>query len=321
MDRSFNAETTTHQVIEGIDLSGKRAVVTGASGGLGAETARALCDAGAEVTLAARDVEKAEGVAASIRAAQPEARVLVAHLDLTSLDDVRQCADRMLESGDSLDLLINNAGVMACPLIRTENGWELQLATNHIGHFLLTGRLLPALRAGSSARIVNLSSAGHRLDSMHFEDPHFEVREYDKWAAYGQSKTANVLFSVELDRRLAHEGVRAFAVHPGMIMTELARHMQEKDFEDLVNRSGPTSGQLAFKPVEAGAATSVWAATAPELEGKGGLYCEDCGIATAKQSDDSLKGFSDHAVDPQTARQLWERSEEWVNERFLHEGL
>lgn len=317
MNRSFNAETTTAQVIEGIDLSGKRAVVTGASGGLGAETARALCGAGAEVTLAARDVEKAEGVAASIRAAQPGARVAVAHLDLTSLDDIRQCADRILESGDSLDLLINNAGVMACPLIRIENGWELQLATNHIGHFLFTGRLLPALRAGSSARIVNLSSAGHRLDSMHFDDPHFEVREYDKWAAYGQSKTANVLFSVELDRRLSEENVRAFAVHPGMIMTELARHMQAKDFEDLVDRSGPTSGQLSFKSVEAGAATSVWAATAPELEGRGGLYCEDCGVAAAKESDDSLQGFADHAVDPEAALQLWQQSEEWVDESFL----
>ena len=317
MDRSFNAETTTHQVLEGIDLSGKRALVTGASGGLGAETARALSGAGAEVTLAARDTDKAELVAATIRDAQPEARVAVVHLDLTSLDDIRQCADQVLGSGESLDLLINNAGVMACPLIRTENDWELQLATNHIGHFLLSGRLLPALRRSSAARIVNLSSAGHRLDSMHFEDPHFHVREYDKWAAYGQSKTANVLFSVELDRRLAGEGVRAFAVHPGMIMTELARHMQEKDFEDLVDRSGPTSGQLSFKSVEAGAATSVWAATAPELEGRGGLYCEDCGVAGAKEDDESLQGFAEHAVDPESALRLWQQSEEWVEESFL----
>ncbi|MEE3327932.1 MAG: SDR family NAD(P)-dependent oxidoreductase [Myxococcota bacterium] len=317
MNRKFDAESTTDQVIEGIDLSGKKALVTGASGGLGAETARALCQAGAEVTLAARDVEKAEGVAASIRESQPAARVAVAHLDLTSLDDIRQCADGILRTHDSLDLLVNNAGVMACPLIRTENGWELQLATNHIGHFLLTGRLLPALQAGPSARIVNLSSAGHRLDGMHFEDPHFENREYDKWAAYGQSKTANVLFTVELDQRLAQQGIRAFAVHPGMIMTELARHMQESDFKDLMDRSGPTSGHMSFKPVEAGAATSVWAATAPELEGQGGLYCEDCGVAETKESDDSLKGFSPHAVDPESAQQLWVRSEEWVNEKFL----
>ena len=316
MNRHFDAESTTEQVMEGIDLSGKRALVTGASGGLGAETARALCLGDAEVILAARDIEKTEEVARSIREAQPSARVEVAHLDLTSLDDIRRCTDGFLDSHDSLDLLINNAGVMACPLTRTENGWELQLATNHIGHFLLTGRLLPALRAGASARIVNLSSAGHRLDGMHFEDPHFEEREYDKWTAYGQSKTANVLFSVELDRRLSADGIRAFAVHPGMIMTELARYMQEQDFKDLMDRSGPTSGQMSFKPVEAGAATSVWAATAPELDGRGGLYCEDCSVAGPKESDESLQGFSPHAVDPEAAETLWARSEEWVSERF-----
>ena len=317
MNRNFSAETTTHEVIEGIDLSGKKALVTGASGGLGAETARALCGAGAEVTLAARDVKKAENVAAAIRSAQPSAQVAVTQLDLTSLENIRECADRILSTNDSLHLLINNAGVMACPLERTKRGWELQLATNHIGHFLLTGRLLPALQSGAAGRIVNLSSAGHGLGAMNFDDPHFERREYDKWAAYGQSKTANVLFTVELDKRLTQDGLRAFAVHPGMIMTELARHMQENDFEDLKSRAGPTSGQLSFKSVEAGAATSVWAATAPELDGRGGLYCEDCGVAPPKENEDTLKGYAAHAVDPEAARQLWALSEEWVDERFL----
>jgi NAD(P)-dependent dehydrogenase (short-subunit alcohol dehydrogenase family) len=152
---------------------------------------------------------------------------------------------------------------------------------------------------------------------MDFDDPHFERREYDKWGAYGQSKSANVLFTVELDKRLAQDGVRSFAVHPGMIMTELARHMQESDFEDLKSRSGPTAGHLSFKSVEAGAATSVWAATAPELNERGGLYCEDCGVAEPKESDESLKGYAPHAVDPEAARKLWALSEEWVGERFL----
>ena len=317
MNRNFNAETTTHEVIEGIDLSGKKALVTGASGGLGAETARALCSAGAEVTLAARDVKKAENVAATIRSAQPSAQVAVTQLDLTSLENIRACADRILSGNDPLHLLINNAGVMACPLERTENGWELQLATNHIGHFLLTGRLLPALQSGAPGRIVNLSSAGHRLDAMNFDDPHFERREYDKWGAYGQSKTANVLFSVELDKRVAQDGLRAFAVHPGMIMTELARHMNESDFADLQSRSGPTAGHLSFKSVEAGAATSIWAATAPELDGRGGLYCEDCEVGNPKESDESLKGYAPHAVDPDAAQALWTLSEEWVGEGFL----
>ena len=317
MNRHFSAETTTHEVIEGIDLSAKKALVTGASGGLGAETARTLCGAGAEVTLAARDVKKAENVAAAIRSAQPSAQVTVTQLDLTSLENIRACADRILSSNDSLDLLINNAGVMACPLERTKRGWELQLATNHIGHFLLTGRLLPALQASAAGRIVNLSSAGHRLDTMNFDDPHFERRAYDKWGAYGQSKTANVLFTIELDKRLTQDGVRAFAVHPGMIMTELARHMKESDFEDLQSRSGPTAGHLSFKSVEAGAATSVWAATAPELDGRGGLYCEDCGVAAPKENDESLKGYAPHAVDPDAARKLWALSQEWVDEGFL----
>lgn len=317
MARDFGRETTTDEVIQGIDLNGVEAVVTGASGGLGAETARALASAGAAVTLAVRNVEKANGVAESIRALQPSANVGVLELDLTSLDSVRQFAELYLAEHDSLGLLINNAGIMACPLEHTGPGWEMQLATNHIGHFLLTGKLLPALRSGAPSRVVNVSSAGHRLSGMDFDDPHFERREYDKWVAYGQSKTANVLFAVELDKRLADQDVHALAIHPGMIMTELARHMGPQDFEDLQDRSGPTAGKLEFKSVEAGAATSVWAATAPELEGRGGLYCEDCHVAEEKTSDDSLLGYAAHAVDPVAAKRLWEQSEEWVGESFL----
>lgn len=316
MSRKFGRDSTTDEVIDGIDLSKQKILITGASGGLGAETARALAAAGGHVTIAARDLKKARGVADSIREGQPSAKVSVIHLDLTSLESVRSCAEGYMAENDSLTVLINNAGVMACPLERTDPGWELQLATNHIGHFLLTCRLIPALRAGAPGRVINLSSAGHRLGNVNFEDPHFEHREYDKWSAYGQSKSANILFTVELDRRLASSGVRSHAVHPGMIMTELARHLLPQDIEDLTSRSGPTSGQLAFKPVEAGAATAVWTATAPELEGHGGLYCEDCHVGSEKRSDDSLEGYAAYAMDPIAAGRLWSLSEEWVGESF-----
>jgi len=206
--------------------------------------------------------------------------------------------------------------VMACPLDRTPDGWERQLATNHIGHFLLTCLLAPALRAGAPSRVVNLSSAGHRLAAMDFDDPHFEKRSYDKWAAYGQSKTANVLFSVELDARLAGHGIRAFAVHPGMIMTELGRHLDENDVKELMSRTPGGGSTLSWKTVEQGAATSVWAATAPELDDRGGLYCADCRVAPADAAEDDLIGVSPHAIDPDAAEQLWRFSEASVGERF-----
>jgi len=316
VDRNaFGFETTTDAVLDGISLEGRSALITGASGGLGAETARALAARGAAVTLTARDVEKGEAIAAAIRESTGNANIGLGEMDLTSPDSVRSFAKGWLASHDSLNLLINNAGIMACPLERTAKGWELQLATNHLGHFLLTALLAPALVAGAPARVVNLSSGGHRFGGVDFDDLHYERRDYDKWQAYGQSKSANVLFTVELDRRLQAKGVRSFAVHPGVIMTELARHLTPDDIKDLMDRV-PGDDGMVFKPVEAGAATSCWAATAPELADRGGIYLEDCGVAEPATSDEGDHGFSPHAVDPAAAKQLWAVSEELLDVCF-----
>lgn len=312
---AFGFESTTEEVSAGIDLTGKIAIVTGASSGLGAETARTLAARGASVTLTARQMEKAESVAASIRESTGNPNVDVGELELLSPESVRAFAKGWLASHDRLNLLINNAGVMICPLGRNEQGWETQFATNHLGHFLLTNLLVPALKAGAPARVVNLSSGGHRMGNVDFDDPNFEHREYDKWVSYGQSKTANVLFSVELDRRLSGAGVTANAVHPGVIMTELARHMTETDMKDLSSRA-PSGNALRFKPVEAGAATSVWAAVSPELEGRGGLYLEDCQIGKPVGEAEGTGGYEPYALDPEAAKRLWALSEELIGETF-----
>lgn len=309
---AFGHDTTTDEVLEGIDLTGKTALVTGASGGLGAETARALASKGAAVTLAVRNVAKGEEVAQSIRESTG-ATVDVVKLELDSLASVRACTEGWLANHGALNILINNAGVMACPLARTERGWELQFATNHLGHFLLTALLLPAIKAGAPSRIVNLSSGAHRFGGVDFDDIHFENRKYDKFAAYGQAKTANILTAVELGRRLAGSGVTINAVHPGVIMTDLGRHLTP---EDLANFPGATSvEEMRFKTVESGAATSVWAATAPELEGLSGRYLEDCHIAEQATEDGVQVGYSSWAMDPEAATRLFTLSEELVGER------
>lgn len=308
-ERRFDKTTTTDEVLEGIDLSGKLVLITGASGGLGAEAARAMAARGAALVLTGRSLEKTEGVAAHIReatGASVEARVL--ELDVPA--SVRAFAKGFLADHPKLDLLINNAGVMACPLARTAEGWEQQFATNHVGHFLLTGLLVPALQAGAPARIVNVSSGGHMFGAVDFDDPHWTQRDYDKFEAYGQSKTANILHALELDRRLGPAGVHAFAIHPGAIMTELGRHLTADDM-------GRFDGALEFKAVEAGAATEVYAATAPELEGQGGLYLEDCQVsAPAGSQPEGLLGIAPHALDAEAARRLWTLSEELVGETF-----
>ena len=312
MARKFDSETTVREVVADLDLSGWSALVTGASGGLGAETAAALAGRGARVTLAARDLDRAERVVAEIRTASPDAELDVVKLELDSPQGVIDCAQQVAARHDRLDALINNAGVMACPLGRTAQGFELQFATNHLGHFLLTSRLLPLLRAASAARVVNLSSGGHRMSPVVFDDIHFERRDYDKWEAYGQSKSANVLFSVELDTRFEAEGLRVFAVHPGAIVTDLGRHLAQEDLAALNARS--PGGKLSFKSVGAGAATSTWAATAPELADRGGLYLEDCGIAEV--SEEGPGGVNPWALDPEAARRLFEVSEKMLGERF-----
>jgi len=311
---TFGPDTTADQALEGLDLTGRAILVTGGSSGLGAESARALAARGAEVILTARDVAKGEDVAAAIRRGTGNPDVSVASVELASLASIRAFAERFLAAHPRLDVLLANAGVMACPLAHTADGFEMQLGTNHLGHFLLTGLLLPALRRGTRARIVSVSSRGHHIAPVDFDDPHFARRPYDKWQAYGQAKTANVLFAVGLERRLAPHGIHAFALHPGAIMTELARHLVPEDITFLRSRGG--SGGLRFKTVEAGAATSVFAATAPELDGRGGLYLEDCHVAAVNDAPDALEGVKSYAIDPALAERLWTLSEAAVGQRI-----
>jgi NAD(P)-dependent dehydrogenase (short-subunit alcohol dehydrogenase family) len=315
----FNAQSTTDEVIQGIDLTGRVAVVTGASSGLGVETARVLAGAGARVLLTARDEQKLNAVVATLRQAEPDGRFETALMDLADLDSVRSAAARIASDFPEIHLLINNAGVMACPLGRTAQGFEMQFGTNHLGHFLFTGLLLPSLLQAAKGsdrevRIISLSSAGHRFGEVDFDDPNFERRDYNKWLSYGQSKTANALFAVGLDQRLQDKGARAFSVHPGVIMTELGRHMSQQDYDDLI-ASVPEGQEMTYKSVEQGSATSVWGATSPDLEGKGGLYLEDCQIAE-RAGPGSRGGVQAHAVDPALADRLWSLSEELVGEKF-----
>jgi NAD(P)-dependent dehydrogenase (short-subunit alcohol dehydrogenase family) len=313
--RRFGAATTAAEVAEGIDLTGKVAIVTGASGGIGAETARVLAEHGAHVTITARDRAKGRKVSDEIREAVGDDRVDVMELRLDVAESVRSFARDFRVRHPALHILVGNAGVMACPLTRTAEGYELQFATNHLGHFLLAGLLAPALLAGGPARVVSVSSRGHRFSPVVFDDIHFERRPYDKWAAYGQPKTANVLFAIALHRRLGAAGVNANALHPGTIRTDLARHLTADDISDLQSRM-PGGKGFQFKSIEAGAATSVWAATAPELEGKGGLYLEDCHLSRPRRGNDDEEGYETHAVDPDAAERLWRVSEEMVGERF-----
>ena len=302
-------DTTTDEVLDGVDLRGTVALVTGASTGLGLETARALAAAGAMVTLAVRTAERGEAAEATIRERVPAAVLERGLLDLTSLASVREFAEWFSSRHDRLGIMVNNAGVMATPFERTGDGFELQFGTNHLGHFLLTNLLTPLLIAAAPARVVNLSSGGHRSSDIIWDDPNYERREYDKFEAYGQSKTANILFSVELDRRLRDRGVRAYAVHPGMIATELGRYMTRDDFRALSERakSRPGGGFPQRKSIEAGAATSVWAATADELRTQGGVYCEDCMVS---------EQHAPWALDANSARRLWTLSETLVGQSF-----
>jgi NAD(P)-dependent dehydrogenase (short-subunit alcohol dehydrogenase family) len=306
-------ETTTADVLAGMDLDGVSVLVTGASSGIGWETARALAGAGAQVTATARTPEGADATASALlEALGGDASIEPGVLELTSLDSVRSFAEQFRSGRDRLQVLVNNAGVMATPLERTMDGFELQLGTNHLGPFVLTNRLLPLLLAaaadGQRARIVNVSSAGHQASGIRWEDPGFAHTPYDKWEAYGQSKTANILFARELDRRLGDRGVRAFALHPGMIGTSLARYLSEEDFAELRARASrsPSGGLPSRKSLEQGAATSVWAAVSHDLDGRGGLYLADCEVADS----------APWAADPEEAARLWALSEELVGERF-----
>jgi NAD(P)-dependent dehydrogenase (short-subunit alcohol dehydrogenase family) len=306
---TFNDKSTTDEVLEGIDLTGTRVLVTGASTGLGEETTRALAAHGAIVSMAVRDPERGEAAAARIRTSVPDADLEVLRLDLASLADVRRFAAEFLASHDHLDVLINNAGVMACPQAATTDGFELQIGTNHVGHFLLTQLLDPVL--GDGSRVVALSSAGHRFSDVDLDDPNFEHSAYDPWVAYGRSKTANALFAVELDRRLRARGAHAYSLHPGGIITELGRHLTEETMAALTE-SVPEGEAIEWKTVPQGAATSVWAATAAELDAHGGAYLEDCAVATPNLDPMSRGGIKPYAIDPARATALWDRTEQWI---------
>ena len=310
---TFGVETTTDEVLEGIDLKGRWALVTGASAGLGVETARALAAHGASLILGVRDLEKAEAAAARVRDAAT-GEVELRRVDLADLASVRAFTDGVAADHDELHILIANAGVMACPEGRTADGFETQFGTNHLGHFVLVNRLVPLLVAGAPSRVVVLSSAGHRFSDVDLDDPGWEHTPYDPWRAYGRAKTANVQFAVGLDRRLRDRGVRAVAVHPGAIMTELSRHMTEDTLNALQEARGDRP--MTWKPVPAGAATSVWAAAVADADEIGGRYAEDCGVAKVTTDPTSPVGVFPYAVDPDKAEALWARSEELVGERF-----
>lgn len=312
---SFGAQSTADEVLAGHDLSGKTVFITGGASGIGQEAARAMAAKGAHVVIAARNPEKLEEALKAIRSETGSDKVESIVLDLASLDSVRACADAANQRLDKIDLLINNAGVMACPLSRTADGFEMQFGTNHLGHFLLTSRLMPLVEKGQDKRIVNLSSRAHHMAPTNLEDPNFESADYDPWLSYGQSKTANVLFSVGLEQRYADKGIHAYAVHPGGIMTNLGRHLTEEQSAALLKRVQESDSEFAWKTIEQGAATTCWAATAPDVEGKGGVYCEDCHVAEV-DNHSAAGGVRSYALDQDSAETLWSLSEELVGEVF-----
>lgn len=319
----FGATSTTDEVLDGTNLRGKRILVTGVSAGLGVETARALAAHGAGVVGAARDLKKAEGATVEVRrAAQGHGGSFeLIELDLASLKSVRASADKLLAKGQFFDVVIANAGVMATPFGHTADGFETQFGTNHLGHFVFINRIAPLLRPG--ARVINLSSAGHRFSNVDLADPNFERTAYEPWTAYGRSKTANILFSVAFDRRHRDRGVRAAAVHPGGIRTELTRHLDPKQLErriEEINRQLASEGKASFqwKTVPQGAATSVWAAVVAPADEIGGRYCENCHVSDEATANATMiaEGVRAYAVDPQAAEALWKKSEEMVGETF-----
>jgi len=320
MTKTFGAESTTDQVLEGVNLSGKRVLVTGASAGLGVETARTLAAHGASVVGAARDLGKAHTATQAVRkdAAHGGSLELI-ELDLASLKSVRACADALVKAAKPFDAVICNAGVMACPKGTTSDGFETQFGTNHLGHFVLVNRIASLLKSGS--RLVNLSSAGHRFSDVDLDDPNFERTPYTEFGAYGRSKTANILFAVEFDRRHRGEGVRATAVHPGGIQTELGRYMTPELIQNMlksIEDANKAAGAPAFqwKTIPQGAATTVWSGFVAAADAVGGRYCEDCHVAELQENPAARSGVRAYALDPARAKALWAKSEEMVGERF-----
>ena len=333
----FGSATTTDEVLEGVDLTGRRVLITGAAGGLGRETARAMAAHGAEVTVLARSPERAAEGAAAVEALVPGATVAAGAVDLGDLASIRAFAEGWRADHDALDVLINNAGVMACPFGHTADGFETQFGTNHLGHFLLTALLAPALLRGDGPRVVTLSSAGHSRSDVDLDDPNFERTEYSAWVAYGRSKTANALFARELARRGGAHGLLSFSVHPGAIVTDLGRHLTDELLNEMVEVAKARAaehgldgeqgageqgageqgagGSIVWKSVEAGAATQVWAATAPDLADHNGAYLADCGVGVLG-ANPGANGFMPWLLDDDRAAALWALSEDLVGTEF-----
>lgn len=309
VDSPFGRHSEPHEVLAGIDLKGKVAIVTGGYSGIGLETVRALAAAGAAVTVPARDTEKANAALAGM-----PGDIRIALMDLADIASVKRFALGFASDNTALDLLINNAGVMACPEMRVGPGWELQFGTNHMGHFALATTLLPLIQRTENARVVALSSTGHKLSAIRWDDPNWTDGSYDKWKAYGQSKTANSLFALGMNARLKESGGEAFAVHPGGIFTPLQRHLPTEEMIVLgwLNEQGEISdgARAMFKTPSQGCTTTLWAATSPLLDGKGGVYCEDCNIAALSgEQPVRYRDVEPHAVDQDSAERLWEMSE------------
>lgn len=314
----FGRTTEPQEVLDGVDLSGKVAIVTGGYSGIGVETVRGLAGAGAKVIVPARNREKAVGNLSDVAG-----DVSIMDIDLADLASVRAFADEFAGQHERLDLLICNAGIMACPETRVGPGWEQQFGVNHLGHFALAKALMPLLektakQPGSDVRVVALSSTGHKLSDIRWDDPHWQSGDYEKWQAYGQAKTANALFAMGMNKRLAQLGGRAFSVHPGGIATPLQRHLDTEEMVALgwMNEDGELSEQAAkmFKSVTQGASTTLWAATAPALKDRGGEYCEDCDVAELADAENPSRynNVQPYAVDGDSAERLWAMSEEMV---------
>jgi NAD(P)-dependent dehydrogenase (short-subunit alcohol dehydrogenase family) len=325
MANAFGATSTTEDVLSGVNLKGKRILVTGVSAGIGVETARALAEHGAQVVGAARDLTKAEAATAQVRkdaAAGGGSFELIA-LDLANLRSVRACADELLAKGKRFDVIIANAGVMATPFGHTADGFETQFGTNHLGHFVLVNRIASLMGAGS--RLINLASSGHRFSNVDLEDPNFEHTPYEPFVAYGRSKTANILFAVAFDQRHRERGIRAAAVHPGGIQTELARYMDPSHLEAMLKQineqaAAEGKGSFEFKTIPQGAATSVWAGVVAPADEIGGRYCENCHASDVVPDNVTLgmlnEGVRAYALDRKNAEALWKKSEEMVGESF-----
>jgi NAD(P)-dependent dehydrogenase (short-subunit alcohol dehydrogenase family) len=325
MTNVFGATSTTDEVLSGVNLQGKRILVTGVSAGIGVETARSLAAHGASVVGAARDLTKAEAATTQVRkdAAKNGGSVELVELDLANLKSVRACADQLIAKGERFDLVIANAGVMATPFGHTADGFETQFGTNHLGHFVLVNRIVSLMRAGS--RLINLASSGHRFSNVDLDDPNFEQTPYEPFVAYGRSKTANILFAVAFDQRHRERGIRAAAVHPGGIHTELARHLDPTRIQSMVdqmNQQLAKEGKPPFqwKTIPQGAATSVWAGAVAPADEIGGKYCENCRVGSVVADDVIISAISEgvrgYALDSTNAAALWKKSEEMVGESF-----